>query len=133
MIKPISFCITTANNEKNYVVGLLDSLIENTKFSKHEVLILIDTDNQNTYSKLLDYKKKYPNIFIYSNLNDTLVPYLEPFNYYLKMKGADVFTSGERDIIMNMKLKYGHSQSSKRYEKLKEMGEIYDIILKYII
>ena len=35
----------------------------------------------------IDYKKrKYPNIFIYSNLNDTLVPYLEPFNYYLKIK-----------------------------------------------
>lgn len=80
----------------------------------------------------IDYKKKYPNIFIYSNLNDTLVPYLEPFNYYLKMKGADVFTSGERDIIMNMKLKYGHSQSSKRYEYLYEYAEYYAIILNYI-
>ena len=80
----------------------------------------------------IDYKKNYPNIFIYSNLNDTLVPYLEPFNYYLKMKGADVFTTGEKDIIMNMKLKYGHSQSSKRYEFLYEYAEYYTMILNYI-
>lgn len=80
----------------------------------------------------IDYKKKYPNIFIYSNLNDTLVPYLEPFNYYLKIKGADVFTNKERDIIMNMKLKYGHMQSSKRYEHLYEYAEYYAIILNYI-
>ena len=48
------------------------------------------------------------------------------------MKGADVFTSGERDIIMNMKLKYGHMQSSKRYEHLYEHAEYYAIILNYI-
>ena len=35
--------------------------------------------------------------------------------------------------ICKLKKKYGHSQSSKRYEKLNEMAEIYDIILKYII
>tara|TARA_B100000424_G_scaffold253646_1_gene230974 strand:+ start:10696 stop:12873 length:2178 start_codon:yes stop_codon:yes gene_type:complete len=76
---------------------------------------------------------KYPNIYIYSNINDTLVPYMEPFNYYNTIKQSNVFTSGEKDIIMQIKMKFGHSQSSKRYEKLKEMGEIYDIILKYII
>ena len=77
--------------------------------------------------------KKYPNIYIYSNLNDTLVPYMEPYNFYNKIKEADVFKNGKRDIYMQIKKKYGHSQSSKRYEKLNEMAEIYDIILKYII
>ena len=57
-MQPISFCITTANNEKDYVIGLLDSLVANTQFEKHEVLVLIDSDNQNTYERLLDYKNK---------------------------------------------------------------------------
>ena len=39
-MQPISFCITAAKNEKNYVLGLLDSLVDNTEFEKHEVLIL---------------------------------------------------------------------------------------------
>ncbi len=81
----------------------------------------------------ISLNKSYPNIYIYSNLNDTLVPYMEPFNFYNKIKESCVFKSGTRDIHMQIKKKYGHSQSSKRYEKLSEMGEIYDIILKYII
>lgn len=67
MIKPISFCITACNNEKDYVLGLLDSLIDNTEFEKHEVLILIDSDNQNQYEAFLEYRKDKPNIKIYKN------------------------------------------------------------------
>ena len=66
-MQPISFCITTANNEKDYIVGLLDSLVANTQFDKHEVLVLIDSDNQNTYEKLLEYRKDKSNIKIYKN------------------------------------------------------------------
>ena len=57
---------------------------------------------------------------------------MEPFNYYMKIKDAKVFKSGERDIHMQIKTQFGHNQSSKRYEKLDEFGEIYSMILKYI-
>lgn len=67
MIKPISYCITACNNEKDYVLGLLDSLVDNTEFEKHEVLILIDSDNQNMYEAFLEYRKDKPNIKIYKN------------------------------------------------------------------
>ena len=33
----------------------------------------------------IDMKGKYPNIYIYSNLEDTLVEYKEPLNYYMKI------------------------------------------------
>ena len=66
-MQPISFCITACNNEKDYVLGLLDSLVANTKFDKHEVLILIDSDNQNQYEAFLEYRKDKPNIKIYKN------------------------------------------------------------------
>ena len=75
MIQPISFCITTANNEKDYVIGLLDSLITNTQFEKHEVLVLIDSDNQNTYEKLLDYRKNKSNIKIHKNTTGHRIGY----------------------------------------------------------
>ena len=74
MIKPISFCITACNNEKHYVLGLLDSLVVNTEYEKHEVLILIDSDNQNQYEAFLDYKKLNPklDLKIYKNEGDRI-------------------------------------------------------------
>jgi GT2 family glycosyltransferase len=63
----ISFCIASAKNEKYYTLGLLDSLKNNTQFEAHEVLIFIDSDNQNTYEALLEYRKDKPNIKIYRN------------------------------------------------------------------
>jgi hypothetical protein len=49
MIKPITFCIPTANNEKDYTILLLESLKNNTQIENHEILIFVDSDNQNTY------------------------------------------------------------------------------------
>lgn len=77
----------------------------------------------------IDLSNKYPNIFIYSNLEDTLVEYKEPFNYYMKIKEADVFKNNEREILMNINLKYGHVQSSKRYEGLNEFAIYYSILI----
>ena len=71
-MQSISFCITAAKNEKDYVLGLLDSLVANTEFDQHEVLILIDSDNQNQYEAFLEYKKDKPNIKIYKNEGDRI-------------------------------------------------------------
>ena len=62
MIKPISFCINTSNNEKDYILLLLKSLKEHTNISSHEILVFIDSDNENTYQALLDYKSELPMI-----------------------------------------------------------------------
>ena len=67
MKNSISFCIASAKNEKYYTLGVLKSLEENTNFSKHEVIIFIDSDNQNTYEALLEYRKNKPNIKIHRN------------------------------------------------------------------
>ena len=39
MIKPITFCIPTANNEKDYTLLLLDSLKKNTQIENQMVLL----------------------------------------------------------------------------------------------
>jgi GT2 family glycosyltransferase len=67
MIKPITFCIPTAKNEKDYVLLLIDSLVKNTDISKHEILVFIDSDNQNTYETLLDKQKEISNLKLYRN------------------------------------------------------------------
>jgi oligopeptidase B len=77
----------------------------------------------------IDFNADYPNIYIYSNLNDTLVEYKEPYKYYMKIKDADVFKTNKKNIHMNINLKYGHMQSSKRYENLNEFAIYYSIII----
>lgn len=70
-MKPITFCIATAKNEKEYVTLLLNSLKDHTKFDIHEVLVFIDSDNQNTYERLFKMQAKdFSNMKICRNPND---------------------------------------------------------------
>lgn len=66
-MRPITFCIASANNEREYTHLLLRSLQENTDISKHEILIFIDSDNQNTYESLVEKQKELPNMRIHRN------------------------------------------------------------------
>lgn len=66
-MKPITFCIASANNEREYTHLLLRSLQQNTDISNHEILIFIDSDNQNTYESLLLQKSELPNMRIHRN------------------------------------------------------------------
>ena len=66
-MKPITFCIASANNEREYTHLLLRSLQQNTDISKHEILIFIESDNQNTYESLIEKKSELPNMRIHRN------------------------------------------------------------------
>jgi len=63
----ITFCIASANNEKEYTKLLIRSLKDNTEINNHEILVFIDSDNQNTYEDLLEIKKELPQLKIYRN------------------------------------------------------------------
>jgi GT2 family glycosyltransferase len=68
-MKSITFCIASANNEREYTKLLLNSLIDHTTIDNHEVLIFIDSDNQNTYEALKEYKSTISNLRICKNPN----------------------------------------------------------------
>lgn len=69
-MKAITFCIASAKNEKEYTRLLLRSLQDNTDITQHEILVFVDSDNQNTYEMLLDCKKELPNLKVCRNPND---------------------------------------------------------------
>ena len=77
----------------------------------------------------INLKNYYPNIYLYSNISDSLVDYKVPYNYYLKIREADVFKNRLRKIYLNIKLKYGHKGSSNHFERNEEQSNIYSIIL----
>lgn len=66
-MRPITFCIPTANNEKEYIHLLLKSIKENTNIDIHEILVFIDSDNQNTFESLMNIRNEFPNLRIHRN------------------------------------------------------------------
>lgn len=80
--------------------------------------------------KNINLKNIYPNIYIYSNINDSLVSYKVPYYYYMRIREAEVFKSGERKIYLNIKLRYGHKGSSNHFEKRDELCEMYAMLME---
>lgn len=74
---------------------------------------------------------KYPNLLIFSNKNDTLVGYWVPYNYYEKIKESQVYKSGDKDVLLDIKTKYGHKGSSDKFESMTDIAEIYSTVIKY--
>ena len=72
--------------------------------------------------------RKYPKIYIYSNMNDTLVGYWVPLKYYLRLLECDTFKENPDNIYLHLNTLYGHGQASNRFEHLGEMAQIYAII-----
>ena len=104
-MQSISFCITAAKNEKDYVLGLLNSLVDNTEFEKHEVLILIDSDNQNQYEAFLEYRKDKPNIKIYKNEGDR-IGYQRNISILFSHAKNDIVVYLQADMVVGNKFDY---------------------------
>ena len=82
-------------------------------------------------SKNINHSYNYPNLYIYSNIDDSLVIYDQVLRYYKKIKNSAVFLAGDKFALLNINLKYGHNQSTKKIEGLREKAEIYSMIIKY--
>lgn len=90
-MKPISFCIATANNEKEYIHLLLRSLVDHTDINKHEILVFVDSDNQRTYESLIEKKNEIPNLKVCKN--DTGYPTWAQTNISI------MFDAAKNDIV----------------------------------
>ena len=79
-MKKISFCINTSRNEKNYISLLLTSMENNFSSFDHEIIIFIDSDNQNTYKFLKERDSKFKDIRILKNKLDVPIGYAPNIN-----------------------------------------------------
>jgi len=81
--------------------------------------------------KHINLAHNYPNIFIYTNFYDTLVPFKEPLTYYNAIKEADVFKK-DKEVNIYIDNKYGHLQGSSNESKIHTFSIIFDQLNKYI-
>ena len=72
----------------------------------------------------------YPNIFIYTNLNDTLVPYKESIMYYEQMKKVNIFQQNKKEIQIFIDILFGHEQGTSQTDYMKSHARIIDMILQ---
>jgi len=74
----------------------------------------------------------YPNLLIYTNLNDTLVPYKEPLYYYNSMRKVDAYKNGARNISFYMDPRFGHHQGTHLKDIWDHYGLLFTYVLKYL-
>lgn len=87
----ISFCIATAKNEKYYTKLLLTSLKDHTNLNDHEIIIFIDSDNQNTWEMLQEMRSEFPNMRIFRNT--------EPYPIGSQRNVSLMFNAASKDIV----------------------------------
>lgn len=80
----------------------------------------------------INLNHNYPNIFIYSNTDDSITMFQESLKYYNKIKEAHVFTEGTKNVNLYMDTKYGHTQGSSFNERNKIFATIFSLIDKYV-
>ncbi|HQI44482.1 MAG TPA: glycosyltransferase family 2 protein [Bacteroidales bacterium] len=95
----ITFCINTAKNEKFYLKLLLESLLNGININLHDILIFIDSDNQNTTEMLINIKKEFPNLTIIKN-NGIPIGYAGNINYMFQKAKTDVVSYLQSDMIV---------------------------------
>lgn len=87
----ISFCINTARNELNHIQLLFKSLQQNLSTLDHEILVFVDSDNQNTFEWLLTQKTVFKNLKILKNILDI------PYGYQRNIN--ELFLTAKHDIV----------------------------------
>lgn len=100
MTKPITFCINTARNELNHIKLLLKSLEENLSTKQHEILIFIDSDNQNTFEWLMSQKSTFPNLKILRNNLPICYGYARNINEMFAQASNDIVSYIQSDMVI---------------------------------
>jgi len=91
-------------------------------------------DYIHSYAPLEHVRKdgKYPHLLIYTNLNDTLVPYKEPLAYYHALKEVDVYSTGKSDLSFYLDARFGHFQGSLLKDRCDHYAMLFAYVLKHL-
>lgn len=95
----ITFCINTAKNEQPYLKLLLESLLNGIDVDLHDIMVFVDSDNQDTVGMLVAAKAAFPNMTIIKN-NGTPVGYASNINYMFQKAKTDVVSYLQSDMVV---------------------------------
>ena len=98
-MKPISFCINTSRNERKYIELLLQSLLNGIDINTHEIIIFVDSDNENTTEMLIEQKTLFPDLKIVKNNGDP-VGYASNSNWMFKKAKYEITSYIQSDMAV---------------------------------
>ena len=96
----ITFCINTARNELNYIKLLFRSLQENLSTKEHEILVFIDSDNENTFEWLMSQKDVFPNLKILKNNLPICYGYARNINEMFAQASNSIVSYLQSDMVI---------------------------------
>jgi GT2 family glycosyltransferase len=96
----ISFCINTSVNELDHIKLLFKSLKINLSSKEHEILVFIDSDNQNTFEWLLTQKHIFPNLKILKNHLPICYGYARNINEMFKLASNQIVSYLQSDMVV---------------------------------
>jgi glycosyltransferase involved in cell wall biosynthesis len=96
----ITFCINTARNELNHIKLLLKSLDKNLSTKDHEILVFVDSDNQNTFEWLLEQKFVFPNLKVLRNTLPICYGYARNINEMFLQASNDIVSYLQSDMVI---------------------------------
>lgn len=97
----ISFVITTAKNELNYIQLLLKSLKENLDGDGHEIVIFVDSDNQNTFEYLLTERENFNDFKIIKNELPFPIGYQRNSTLLVENSKYDIVSYLQSDMVIS--------------------------------
>lgn len=96
----ITFCINTARNELSYIKLLFRSLNENLSTKEHEIIVFIDSDNENTFEWLLTQKIVFPNLKILRNNLPICYGYARNINEMFQQASNNIVSYLQSDMVI---------------------------------
>ncbi len=123
-----------------YTMPLESMLVRNTPLGEATQTELGNIHNPSVQKYIHSYaplehiqpEGNYPNLLIYTNQQDTLVPYKEPLAYFQAMKKVKVYQSGERDLSFYMDPRFGHTQGTLMKDKCDHYGLLFGYVIKHL-
>ena len=97
----LTFCINTSKNEINHIKLLFKSLEINLSRKDYDIIVFIDSDNQNTTEWLLTQKNIFKNLKIVKNPNPIPVGYQRNINLMFEMANTDVVSYIQSDMVVS--------------------------------
>jgi len=96
----ITFCVNTAKNELKYIQLLFKSLELNLSSMNHEIIVFVDSDNQQTTEWLITQKIKFPNLKILKNKLPIPYGYQRNINEMFLFASNDIVSYIQSDMVI---------------------------------
>lgn len=97
----LTFCINTAKDEINHVKLLFKSLEINLSRKDYDIIVFIDSDNQNTTDWLITQRSIFRNLKIIKNPNPIAIGYQRNINLMFEMAKTDIVSYIQSDMVVS--------------------------------